>query len=483
MAAPRLFRSGHEITDEIRAAALRGDGRAVESSFGVWRTATNYIANGGFEINTTGWNQSGSSTIARSTVRSKFGAASMKLTATATGADSRAATSLTAETLVQGSKFTASFWVYGEGNVVGRNIQLLLWETGGAFGAQPCTNGEVYPVILAGWNRYKVTGTIVRADRTDLQLFLGGTFGWVTDEYVYIDGVQVEQSPFPTPYIETNGAVVQRPDNRIQLFSASSFISSTQGWMACRVRPGWNSVDDDSTHRIFDWRASGNHYMGLMYDAFNNRWTAYRPGPSGVAASVNSTSDVSENTLYTVVFAWTATQLKISVNGAPFVTVENTGIPTIATTYFDLLSQDGGQNWDGETLWVACGTGTLSDADAAMFAALQNSDPRWNEQLISLGATAIMPFNDDSYSVPTVHNIRRPRVLNGNKKVEPGDVLTVDPGVWGGYPAPVLNTTWQRAKLADFSDAQNILQADSTDYRVTSNDRGYKIRAKVEPVQ
>jgi hypothetical protein len=79
-AGPSVTVSGNEITDVIRAAALQGDGRtSPDSSFGVWETTTNQIANGGAESNVTGWNQSGATTLTQDGTWAKFGAKSLKV--------------------------------------------------------------------------------------------------------------------------------------------------------------------------------------------------------------------------------------------------------------------------------------------------------------------------------------------------------------------------------------------------------------------
>ena len=66
-----LTLSGNEIEDVVREAALEGDGRAVEASYGLWEATTNLVTNGGFETNTTGWNEQGSTTT-RVTAQQKF---------------------------------------------------------------------------------------------------------------------------------------------------------------------------------------------------------------------------------------------------------------------------------------------------------------------------------------------------------------------------------------------------------------------------
>lgn len=79
----------------------------------------------------------------------------------------------------------------------------------------------------------------------------------------------------------------------------------------------------------------------------------------------------------TVICSWTPTSEGVSVNGAAFHTVGSTSIPTLSATSFSLGTiLNGGRMWDGEILWFACGTGTLTDADAATINGWGDTDPK-----------------------------------------------------------------------------------------------------------
>jgi YD repeat-containing protein len=108
----------------------------------------------------------------------------------------------------------------------------------------------------------------------------------------------------------------------------------------------------------------------------------------------------------TVIGAWTASELKVSFNGGPFVTVANTAAPTPGSTA-DIGSEDGTQTFlDGTVLWMAGGTGTLADADAATLNAFGNTAPTigalpgsptfaWNAS----GDVTTYRYNDDDQLV------------------------------------------------------------------------------------
>jgi hypothetical protein len=77
--------------------------------------------------------------------------------------------------------------------------------------------------------------------------------------------------------------------------------------------------------------------------------------------------------VFTIIVSWTATTLGVSVNGGAFVTAANTKIPN-QPTIFDIGSENGGLNFDGDFFWLAGGTGVLTDADAATIGLLPTAD-------------------------------------------------------------------------------------------------------------
>ena len=73
-----LTASGNEITDGVRITDTQGDGRAAESSMGIWQATSNLITNGSFETNLTGW-VAQAATITQDATSHVFGTKSMKV--------------------------------------------------------------------------------------------------------------------------------------------------------------------------------------------------------------------------------------------------------------------------------------------------------------------------------------------------------------------------------------------------------------------
>jgi hypothetical protein len=85
----------------------------------------------------------------------------------------------------------------------------------------------------------------------------------------------------------------------------------------------------------------------------------------------------------TVVFAWTATELKLSMNGGSFTatgtsTISNSSIPTLAAANFAIGGPTGGgsgNQLNGAAFWFMAGSGTLTDSDLTTIAGWGNTDP------------------------------------------------------------------------------------------------------------
>src|SRR5207249_3992889 len=71
----------------------------------------------------------------------------------------------------------------------------------------------------------------------------------------------------------------------------------------------------------------------------------------------------------TVIAAWTPWQIMISVNGRPFATASSSEVPNLLLGNFSL------GNFNGEMLWAAFGSGTLSPADVSRLTTLGDTDP------------------------------------------------------------------------------------------------------------
>jgi len=402
-AATNLIVSGNEITDATRTAATQGDGRAApDSSEGIWEGTTNLVTNGGFETNTTGWigNASGSTpvpTIGRVNSTAKFGTSSLSVATQ--GANVFEGISSSADTAVTASTpYSLSAWVlYPAGKTVRAEID---WKDASHTFQNKATTDFTG---TGAWQKISVTGTsLSNAAFASILILTNNSATSAAATNFNVDGIQLEQKTAATPYVETNGATASRSLARVQ--APSSNINATQGWASFRVRAGVANTAITTSTRFFEWDADTNNkmYLGLVVSAGPTyTWKFGRTvGGVDIATSIPSAS-FNAGDLITATIAWTSTQLAVSINGGAFVTASNTQIPNMSNApTFDIGSIGGnnGTQWDGDVLWTAAGTGTLSNTDAANLNNFGNTDPMFN-QLPAVGTpTMLWKANNSNYS-------------------------------------------------------------------------------------
>ncbi|HSX19447.1 MAG TPA: fibronectin type III domain-containing protein [Candidatus Saccharimonadales bacterium] len=369
----QLITSGNEITDASRTTNTQGDGLSNDSSYGIWAAATNLVANGGFETNTTGWipRTGTSTTIARNTTEHKFGAASVAVT-TPGSADYESVANGTSSsgyyTVSSSTAYTVSAWTKA---AVGENTYVV-WDELNSSGTYITSQFSSAVVGNGGWQRVTLTAT-TNGSTARLLIYVGHNTTHVASTF-YVDGVQVETGSVATPYIETNGATASRSAGRVQ--PVSNIFSATQGWAAFRIRSGWGTAPSNAT--LFSWADSGNERIELVY--VTNQWVAIKRtlGAGSNAASAIITPAVGD--FETVIISWTSSTVKVSVNGAAFVSASNSSIPTLTATLADIgqSTQAANRLLDADVFWSAAGSGTLSDADASTINGFGNTDPTIN---------------------------------------------------------------------------------------------------------
>jgi hypothetical protein len=386
--------SGNEITDALRALGVQGDGRTSDSSFGVWEATTNLVTNGGVESNTTGWAGNGA-TISRSQEQTKFGAWVLKAVHSANFGETR----FTAAAYTVGQVYTASIWIYRT-----EVTQTLAFQVRNATNSG--SQGTVTIPATLGWQRVAVTFTATTA--TGNIRVTDNTNNGVFPTY-YVDGLQLELQPLATPYVETNGATATRNAARVQ--APASLIDETQGWVAMRVRMGWPStaqIHSSTTSRFWEWGDDSNNRLILYYEAASDNFAFQRRTTAGSQSRSSAAQVFAAGDAKTVIVAWDAATVKISIDGGAFLSAAGTPqIPVLADALFDIGSgQTNNEHADSDFLWFACGTGTLTDADAATLHALGNTGPI-NVRDLPGDATAVWHADTATYLIPTTHGCFR----------------------------------------------------------------------------
>lgn len=270
--------------------------------------------------------------------------------------------------------YAFSGWIYSPtgGETVG-----IVPESFTAAGAYIASHTASNKVLAAGWNR--ITGTCttsVGAERLALQYRTTGTIS----SSLLVKAFQVEQQPIVTPYVPTDGATATRPAARVQ--APATLLDETQGWVAMRVRVGWpatvSGLYGGTTTRFFDWTQDANNRIIVYFQEGSDTFAVQRRSGAGAQSRGTSAQTFAAGDVLTLVAAWTATQVKISVNGGAFSADSGSVfIPTLPDTLFDVGGGASGEVPDSSYLWFACGKGTLSDLDAARLGAMASKSP-WN---------------------------------------------------------------------------------------------------------
>ncbi len=374
-----LTLTGNEITDATRTANIQGDGLvSPDSSTGVWESSTNLEPMGGFEGGVGGWVASngggGVGTLTRVTSDAKFGSASAEWNVTSI-VSYNVSTSNNLSLFTVGQSYTLSFWAKLASGTAGTR-QVGIMNSDGSnqvLGLQTFTP-------TGSWQRFSFTFTAAITGNTPKVYFaVNGKTG-----IVRLDGVQLEQNSIATPYIETNGSSTSRSASRVQ--APASGLNATQGWVAIRMRMGYNSIADTRTPNIWGWtNAADNDGIHAFIQDNNPTSTFYlRRGTShNVHDDVLINFTFNKGDMITAIYRWDASKIYMSINGSAFVSVASANIPSTTASTFDIGSSGVGNfannlNIDSDVMWFSSGAGTLSNIDATNINAFGNTDPTFS---------------------------------------------------------------------------------------------------------
>jgi len=165
---------------------------------------TNRITNPTFEVDLAGWTVNGAgATQTRVTTQFVNGVASMQLTG-ATAGTLRSLINLSSPVLVAGTTYYARYWIRADANAAGETAQVLLWETGGASASE--TTAVASRILSNGvWELMECFGTLKKADRTTVQLYVGIPSGAEAADTIFIDGaLAVSGVTHPIAYFDGN---------------------------------------------------------------------------------------------------------------------------------------------------------------------------------------------------------------------------------------------------------------------------------------
>jgi hypothetical protein len=218
---------------------------------GVWlgldEATTNYVQNPSFEVSTgTYWSYYSTPTVAQGG-DALYGAYSLSMT-TGAVADPYLYRQNSGAALASGQAWTFSAWVKaGNAGAVGKTVTIRLREQPGNL------TSAVTIVLSAAWQRVTVTRTLTNATPTELNHYLQITSAASSGDVLLVDGVQLEQLAYATPYCDGSLG-----DGHTWSGTAHASASSRAGGYKLRV----GTV------------ANGVLQRGLLWDGANLVWKA-----------------------------------------------------------------------------------------------------------------------------------------------------------------------------------------------------------------
>lgn len=377
----KLTFTGGVQYDKLRHAnpVVEGDGiAAFDRSVGVWEATTNLQRNGGVETNLTFWNVFGVGvTITRISTQKKFGSWSAEMVTPGSVGDERTEVDGVAngQAWAAATKVMGSVWLRGSGGAVDVMTRIVNTD------ASTTDSARTTITLSSTWTRVTALATVAggkTGDRAIVLVLTGGTPHVVTCD---MDGVQVEAQPIATPYVETDGATATRAGARASAPLLSVWKQPVQGWVAVRVRPRWAATDDiysGNFVRVVELGPDDVSNVLLVFDPSIDSWSVGRTKESVTQWASVASTHVSGDTV-TLVAAWeTASTVRISVNGAAFVSATTAPEPT---AWSDVVFGIGNHPTlvtvaaDGEFLWGLAGGGVLTSDIAEAIHNIGNGKP------------------------------------------------------------------------------------------------------------
>lgn len=161
-------------------------------------------------------------------------------------------------------------------------------------------------------------------------------------------------------------------------------MDETQGWVAVRVKMGYASTADQGSkdtqnnmNYLFAWYDSYNECIIFGWQTPNAAWAMWRNhgGTGGGGTWLSDTFASGDKR--TVTMKWTATEIALNESGQDnvFHALANTTIPAVSSTELDIGGRNATAEINSDIIWIAWGTGTLSDSDLATINGWGDTDP------------------------------------------------------------------------------------------------------------
>ena len=290
---------------------------------------TNLITNPSAEIDAAGWTTGGTNTIARSTVRAKFGSASIE----ATYQDSTSLANF--DITLTAALHYESVWVYVPSDYDGGGVRIVVNNFTGIT-INDSANNAVNMSLRDQWQRIWEGFTPDAGDLTGTLLIQNTGAAPTAGRSIFVDGLQLEQRSDASTYCDgslgvgyswSGGAHASTSTRDASLVEAAALFDEQQGAVAVWLRPLW-AGGAGAQRSVLHRRVDANNALHLYHTAGGNWRTEWVSG--GRTESAEAASGHATNDDVFLVFNWSASSVEVSVNGGTLVTAARGAAPDLS---------------------------------------------------------------------------------------------------------------------------------------------------------
>ena len=290
---------------------------------------TNLITNPSAEIDAAGWTTGGTNTIARSTVRAKFGSASIE----ATYQDSTSLANF--DITLTAALHYESVWVYVPSDYDGGGVRIVVNNFTGIT-INDSANNAVNMSLRDQWQRIWEGFTPDAGDLTGTLLIQNTGAAPTAGRSIFVDGLQLEQRSDASTYCDARWASATRgPAGRTprpRRATPASWrrrrcsTSSRAQWRCGCGRCGRAAPARNAPCCTGAWtRTTRLHLYHTAGGNWRTEWVSGGTTESAEAASGHATNDD-----VFLVFNWSASSVEVSVNGGTLVTAARGAAPDLS---------------------------------------------------------------------------------------------------------------------------------------------------------
>lgn len=145
-----------------------------------------------------------------------------------------------------------------------------------------------------------------------LQTYSGPTPG----RFLYLDGIQLEEKAYATPFDVTNkDGITPRKTQHLRIPTAGNFPGPGGGSISINLRPCWNNNTTGKDRVLFSMEDSLTDSWLIFYDNMNEQFVFRMQSGDNFTDIRSPTQTISTGELVTLITTWNGTEGQLYVNG------------------------------------------------------------------------------------------------------------------------------------------------------------------------